>query len=106
MNTFDKILVAENWQDIGSNDWVSTLALFQSFHFTQHLTLSSKEGFHKNTLTVTCCTFGKLEIRTLTPTRLKNQATNILKLRFQLSTGVFFKKIDALHCCGFKLELP
>lgn len=42
MNTFDKILVAENWQDIGSNDCVSTLALFQSFHFTQHLTLSSE----------------------------------------------------------------
>ena len=92
MNTFDKILVAENWQDIGSNDCVSTLALFQSFHFTQHLTLSSKEG----DLTVTCCTFGKLEIRTLTPTRLKNQATNILKLLvhdFSYQQVFFFKKL-------------
>ena len=80
MNTFDKILVAENWQDIGPNDCVSTLALLQSFHFTQHLALSSKEVFHKNPLIVTCCTFGKLEIRTLTPNRLKNQASNTLKL--------------------------
>ena len=96
MNTFDKILVAENWQDIGSNDCVSTLALFQSFHFTQHLTLSSKEGFHKNTLTVTCCTFSKLEIRTLTPNRLKNQASNILKLLdhdFSYQQVFFFKKM-------------
>ena len=96
MNTFDKILVAENWQDIGPNDCVSTLGLLQSFHFTQHLTLSSKEVFHKKPLTVTCCTFGKLEIRTLTPTRLKNQAINILKLLvhdFSYQQVFFLKKL-------------
>ena len=36
--------------------------------------------FHKNSLIVACCIFRKLEIRTLTPNRFKNQANDTLEL--------------------------
>ena len=44
------------------------------------LVLSSARFFHKDSLLVACCSFGKLEIRTLTPNRLKNQTNDTLKL--------------------------
>ena len=49
-------------------------------HLTQHLALFSKKVFHKNSLIVACCTFGLLEIRTLTPNRLTNINNDNLKL--------------------------
>ena len=42
--------------------------------------LSSARIFHENSLIVGCCTFGKLEIRILTPNRFKNQFSGTLKL--------------------------
>ena len=36
--------------------------------------------FHKNFLIATCCTFGRFQIRTLTPNRFKNQTNDTLKL--------------------------
>ena len=47
------------------------------FH-TKKFALSYAGAFHKNSLIVACCTFGRFEIRTLTPNRFKNQTNDTL----------------------------
>ena len=42
--------------------------------------LSSARVFQENSLIVACCSFGKLEIKTLAPNRLKNQTNDTLRL--------------------------
>ena len=37
-------------------------------------------AFHENSLSVACCTFGMLEIRTLTPNRITNQSSETLNI--------------------------
>ena len=59
---------------------MSTAALLPTFLITKKSGLSISTYFHKNSLIVTCCTFGRFEIRTLTPSRLKNQTNDTLKL--------------------------
>ena len=44
------------------------------------VTFSISAGFHKNSLVVVCCTFGKFKIKTLTPSRFKNQIHDKFKL--------------------------
>ena len=44
------------------------------------LALSITVGFHKNSLIVACCTFGRFKFRTLTPSRFKNQTNDTFKL--------------------------
>ena len=42
--------------------------------------LSYAGDFHKSSLSVACGTFGKFEIKTLTPNTFKNQSSDTLKL--------------------------
>ena len=69
---------------------------------------SWKDFFHKNFLSVASYFFGKLEIRTLTPNRFKNQTNDSLKLLGHNSKHQqrFFKqKIVAVDCCSI-LKFP
>ena len=77
------------------------------------LLLSSASVFHKNSLILACCSLGKLEIKTLTPNRLKNQTNDTLKLLDNIcnpnsSTMQLFghKKVWSLHCSTFSQKLP
>ena len=73
-------IVMQNWNNIGSNVYVSTAALLPTLLITKKSGLSISAHFHKNFLIATCCTFGRFEIRTLKPTRFKNQTNDTLKL--------------------------
>ena len=73
-------IFTQNWNNIVSNVYVSTAALLPTFLITKKSGLSISAHFHKNSLIVTCCTFGRFEIRTLTPNRFKNQTNDTLKL--------------------------
>ena len=66
-------------------------------------------NFSQISLIVTCYTFRKLKIRTLTPNDFQNQTNASLKLldhnaNHQKVIGT--QNIIALHCCGFKLKFP
>ena len=63
----DVAIVTQNWNNIGSNAYVSTAALLPNTLITKKSGLSISVHFHKNFLIVTCCTFCRFEIRTLTP---------------------------------------
>ena len=89
--------------------YVPTVVLLQSFYFTQKFALSNTRAFHKNSLSVACCTFGMLEIGTLTPNRFKNQFSDTLKLlehNCNHQQKFVKQRTVALHHCGFKLKLP
>ena len=63
--------------------------------------------FHKNPVIGTCYTFNKVEIRTLTPKRFKNQTNDIFKLLGHNCNNlqVFAKqKTVPLQCYGIKLS--
>ena len=65
--------------------------------------------FYKNPLILTCCTFGRFKIRTLTPNRFKNQTNDTLKLlghNYNHQWGFLKQKIVTLHRCGFNLKFP
>ena len=51
-------------------------------HLFDHkkLAFSISVGFHVNSLNVAWCTFGRLKISTLTPSRFNNQTNDALKL--------------------------
>ena len=66
-------IVTQNWNNIRSNVCVSTGALLPTFLITKKSELSISAYFHKYSLIVACCMFGRFEIRTLTPNRFKNQ---------------------------------
>ena len=54
-------------------------------------------------------TFGKLEIRTLTPNRFKSQTNDTLKLldpNCNHQQGLVKQKTVDLHHCTLKLEFP
>ena len=56
---------------------------------------------------MTCCTFGRFEIRTLTPNRFKNETNDTLTLlghNYNHQRGFLKQKIVTLHCCGFHLN--
>ena len=83
LNTFIKIsvkFVTQNWNNIGSNVYVSTAALLPTFLITKKSGLSISVHFHKNSLIVTSCIFGRFNIQTLTPNRFKNQTNDTLAL--------------------------
>ena len=63
----------------------------------------------KNFIKVTCCTFGRFEIQTLTPNRFKNQTNDTLKLlghNYNHQRGFLKQKSATLHRCGFNLKFP
>ena len=60
--------------------YVSTIDLLPSFYFTEKFMLSYAGVFHKNSLSVPCCTFNVLEVRTITPNTFKNQSGGTLKI--------------------------
>ena len=65
------------------------------------------ETFSRKLPIMTCCTCGNLKIRTLKPSRFKNQSSDTLKLLDQNGNhqdGFIKQKIVALHHCGFKLD--
>ena len=68
--------------DLTESKYLSTIVLLQSFYFKQKVALSYAGAFQENSLSVTCCTFGKLQIRTFTSNRFrfKNQFSDTLKL--------------------------
>ena len=66
--------------DSRKSKYASTIVLFESFYFINKLVLSSARVFQKISLILACFIFGKLEIRTLTPNRSKNQTNDTLKL--------------------------
>ena len=66
-------------------------------------------GFHKISLIVASCTFGKFQIINLTLIRFKNQTNETLKLlghNYNHQQGILKQKIVTLHPCGFKLRFP
>ena len=73
-------IVTQNWKNIVSTVYVSTAALLPTFLITKGQGSSSQHIFHKNPLIVTCCTFGRFEIRILTLTRFKNTTNDTLRL--------------------------
>ena len=102
-------VVTQNWNNIGSNVYVSTAALLFTFLITKKSGLSISVHFHKNSLIVTCCTFGRFEIRTLRPNGFKNQANDTLKLlghNYNHLQEFFKQKNVALHHGGFILKFP
>ena len=71
--------------------------------------LSYAGAFHKNSLSVACCTFNVLEFRTITPNRFKNQSGGTLKILAHdcnHQQGFSKQKMVALHHCGFKADFP
>ena len=100
-------IVTQNWNNIGSNVYVSKAALLPTFLSTKKPGLSISVHFHKNVLILTCCTFIRFKIRTLTPNRLKNQTNDTLKLlghSYNHERGSLKQKIVTVHCCGFNLK--
>ena len=80
-------------------------------HFFDHKKsgLPISVHFHKNSLIVTCCTFGRFEIWTLTPNRFKNQTNDTFRLlghSYNHQQGFLIQKIVTLHHCGFNLKFP
>ena len=117
LNTFIKIailrkiyqlvIVTQNWNNIGSNVYVSTAALLPTFLITKKSGLSISAHFYKNSLIVICCTFGRFEIQTLTPNRFKNQTNDTLKLlghNYNHQRGFLKQKIVTLHHCNFNFK--
>ena len=89
--------------------YVSAVVLLQIVYLTQKLALFSIGDFHKIFLVVKCCTLGRFEIWTLTPNRLKYQASDTFKLlyhKWNHQQGFVTQKIVALHCFGFNLKFP
>ena len=72
--------ISKKVPDFRISKYVSTIFLLLSFYFTQKLSLSNAGAFHENSLSVACCPFGMLEIRTLTPNRLKNQSSDTFNI--------------------------
>ena len=92
----------ENQNSVGSNGYVSTAALLSSFYFTEILVPILAWIFHKNFLHAAC--FDNLEIRTLTPSRSKNETNDNLKLLGDNPNHVqrFVKqKIVTVHLSSF-----
>ena len=93
--------------------WITCLCVHSSsiIYLFDHkkLALSISAGFHKNSLIVICCNFGRLKFRTLTPSRFKNQTNETFRslghnYKYQ---QVFLKqRIVTLHCFGFNLTFP
>ena len=107
VNIIDEIVVSENKNNIGSDDYVSTIAISCSFYFTQQFALFYAGAFHKNPLSMACGTFNVLEVRTITPSRFKNQSGGTLEIlahNCNHQQGLVKQKNIALHHCGFKAE--
>ena len=71
--------------------------------------LSSAGAFHENSLSVDCCNFDMLKVRTLTPNRFKNQSSdtmNILGHNCNHQQGLAKQKTVVHHHSGFKLKFP
>ena len=73
------------------------------------LSLSYAGAFHENSISVACCTFNVLKVRTVTPNRFKNQSGDTLKIlayNCNHKQGLVKRKTVALHHCNFKAEFP
>ena len=84
-------------------------SLLPNLLFTKKSGLSTSAHVHKNSLIVTCYTFIRFEIQTLTPNRFKNRTNDTLRLlghNYNHQQGFFKQKILILHCCGFNLKFP
>ena len=100
-------IVTQNWNNVVSNVYVSTAALLPTFLLTKKSGLSISAHFHKNSLIVTCSTFGRFKIRHLTPNRFKNQTNDTLKLlghNYNHQRGFLKQKIVTLHHCNFNFK--
>ena len=71
----------------------------QSFYFKQKSALSSIRVFQENSLIVACYTFDRLEIRILTPNRLKIKSVTHSNYLATIATinKDFLNKIVAFH---------
>ena len=110
---FGKIYLCSNCYAKLEQHWIE----WKCFHSSPitHLFITKKSGlsisahFYKNSLIVICCTFGRFEIRTLTPNRFKNETNDTLTLlghNYNHQRGFLKQKIVTLHCCGFNLKFP
>ena len=119
LNTFIKIAILRKIYQCSNcyakleQHWVECICVHSSpiTHFFDHKKsgLPISVHFHKNSLIVTCCTFGRFEIRTLTPNRFKNQTNDTLTLldhNYNHQQGFLKQKIVTLHRCGFNLKFP
>ena len=119
LNTFIKIAILRKIYQCSNcyakleQHWVECICVHSSpithLLITKKSELSISAHFHKNSLIVTCCTFGRFEIRTLRPNGFKNQANDTLKLLGHNYNHLqeFFKQENvALHHCGCKLRFP
>ena len=119
LNTFIKITIlrkiyqCSNCYAKSEQHWVECICVHSSP--ITHLFDQKKSGlsisahFHKNSLIVTCCTFGRFEIRTLTPNRFKNQTNDTLTLlghNYNHQRGFLKQKFVTLHRRGFNLKFP
>ena len=91
--------------------WVECICVHSSpiTHLVDHKKVRALHlsAFSQNSLIVTCCTFRRFKIQTLTPNRFKNQTNDTLKLlghNYNHQRGSLEQKIVTLHCCGFNLK--
>ena len=108
INFINVAVARQNWNNIGPNIYVYTVALLYSVWFTKKSALSISVRFHKNSLIVPCCIFGRFEIQTLTPNRFKNETNDTLKLlghSFNHLQGFVKQKVVAPHRCSFNLKV-
>ena len=90
LNTFIKIAILRKIYQCSNcyakleQHWIECICVHSSpvTHFFDHKKVRALHltAFHKNSVIVTCCTFGRFETRILTPNRFKNQTNDILKL--------------------------
>ena len=89
--------------------YVSPIVLLQTFCFTQKFALSYAGAFHENSLSVACCIFVVIEVKTIIPNRFKNQSSGTLKILAHdcnHQQGLAKQKTVRLQNCGFKAEFP
>ena len=100
--------ISKKVPDFRKSKNLSAIFLLQTFYFTRKFALSNAGAFHKNYLSVPCCTFGMLELRTLTQNRFKNQSSDTLNI-LDLSVTVGFHKnsLIVVFCtfCRFKFRI-
>ena len=103
---FAEIVVTEYKNNIGSDYCVHNITITKLF-FTEKFALSYTVAFYKNSLSVACCAFGVLEVRTITPNRFKNQSSGTWKIlahNCNHQKGLVKQKAVVLYHCGFKAE--
>ena len=97
------------WNNIWSNVYASLVTLLSSVWFIKKSAPLISVRFVENFLIVTCCTFGRFQIRILRPNGFKNKANDTWKLvghNYNHQQELFKQENLAVRQCDFKLKFP